>query len=71
LRGKKGRDGKPIRLSGKRLPGCWVVEEGALEEFIAALTSDRVGTAGPAVPPDPCSHEAAERAGRELAKRGI
>ena len=43
--GVRGRDGGPIKLRAKRLPGRWVVTDEAVAEFIEALTDDQ--TAAP------------------------
>jgi hypothetical protein len=43
--GVRGRDGVPIRLKAKRLPGRWVVADEAVAEFIEALTDDQTAPA--------------------------
>jgi hypothetical protein len=77
--GVRLRDGTRLHLRGTRLPGRWVVEPAALEEFLAALTVDRAGRSPPA-PPGPgrgrartpsARRKADERAARELDDAGI
>jgi hypothetical protein len=73
------RDGTRLHLRGTRLPGRWVVEPAALEEFLAALTADRAGRSPPAPPgsgPPPARtpsarRKADERAARRLDEIGI
>jgi hypothetical protein len=77
--GARLRDGTRLPLRATRLPGRWVVEPGAVEEFLAALTADRSGTctsAGRSPQPAPARTPSArrkdvERADRELTKKGL
>jgi hypothetical protein len=73
------RDGTRLRLRGTRLPGRWVVEPAALQEFLVALTADRSATPTSAQrTPQPvpartpsARRKADERAARRLDEIGI
>jgi hypothetical protein len=77
--GVRLRDGTVLRLRAVRAPGRWLVEPGAVQEFLEALRADRVGTST-STPPDAgpaplrtraARRKDAERAGRELDEIGI
>jgi hypothetical protein len=68
----RGREGRRIRLRAKRLPSHWAVSEEDLEDFLEALTRDRMGTlSSSAVQPSSIRSKAAERADQELKKLGF
>jgi hypothetical protein len=76
--GARLRDGTRLHLLATRLPGRWVVEPAALQEFLDRLTADRAAartSAPPAYDPAPprarSARKAAERAARELDNYGI
>jgi hypothetical protein len=61
MRGVRLRDGFWLKLAATRTPGGWLVTDGALDAFLAALTADRTGEPVAAVP------SATARRQRELA----
>lgn len=80
LEGARLRDGTRLRLRATRLPGRWVVEKVAVDEFLAALTADRSGTprsssTNPSssykMRPVSDLHKSAAAAAKELDKIGI
>jgi hypothetical protein len=59
-------DGSRLYLKVRRLPGRWVTTDEWVDEFIDALTRDRVGQdAAPAVRPSTARRKAIESADRE------
>jgi hypothetical protein len=79
IQGARLRDGTRLRLRAVRLPGRWVVEPEAVDEFLATLTADRSGlptepaAAGSSVSSRTAStrRRVQEQAARELDKIGI
>ena len=59
LKGAALRDGSRHRLNALRTPGGWLIEQAALDAFLARLTSDALG--GPA-PIDTRAHDDADAA---------
>jgi len=65
-------DGRRVRLDAVRLSGRWLTSVEAIERFVAAQTPRLDEAAGTPTPRTPRQRRrAAERAGAELAKRGI
>jgi hypothetical protein len=75
LRGIKGRDGQFRRLVASRIGGRWMVRQTDLDEFVAAVTADRLDeptTAAVTSPRLPLARQRAiEQAERELTAAGI
>jgi hypothetical protein len=74
IEGAKLRDGTRLYLQATRLPGRWVVEPAALQEFLDRLTADRAAarpSAPPADDPAPARTQAARRRAAELAGRRL
>jgi hypothetical protein len=76
VQGVRLRDGSRLHLCAVRLPGRWVVETRAVDEFLESLTLDRAGDSNPratnpAATASASRRRAAERADQKLARRGF
>jgi hypothetical protein len=75
VQGVRLRDGSRLHLCAVRLPGRWVVETRAVDEFLELLTLDRAGDSSPratkpAATASAARRRAAEGADQKLARRG-
>jgi hypothetical protein len=70
-RGAHGPGGERIRLEAVRLGGRWVTSREALQRFAERLTPRLDAPAAPAPRTPGRRARAAQRAGEELARRGI
>jgi hypothetical protein len=72
IRGAKQKDGSRLKLKATRFPGGWGVTQEDFDQFIAALTADRMGEAAPAPLRSPGRRQRdLDRVDRELAEMGL